>query len=60
MDSIFYKQVLNVSNGSPNQLTPLLVIEKDLNQKSSEVGVKRKRHPINWEINKRKFLRNSV
>ena len=60
MDTNFYKQVLNLGNGSPNQLTPILVINKDLSEKQSETGVKRKRHPINWIKNKRKFLKNSV
>ena len=55
MDTIFYKHVLNISNGSP-----ILVIENDVKERDTEIGVKRKAHPINWDKNKQNFLRNSV
>ncbi len=56
----YYKKVLKVSKGSPNQMSPLLVIKQDLNEKQSEIGVKRKEHPISWKSNQRKIRKNSV
>ena len=53
-------ELIKISNDCQNKLTPILLINKQLDERSKENGVKRNSHPILWERNKRKILRNSV
>jgi hypothetical protein len=53
-------KLINISNGKPNQRTPLMLLNNELNQKSLEKGKKKAKHEVLWEANKQKILRNSV
>jgi len=53
-------KLINISNGCPNQRTALMLINDEINIKNSEKRKKRKSHPLLWEENKRKLMRNSV
>lgn len=59
MDQSFRSKILKVSNGKPNKQTPIDIIEEELKIKSLEKG-KKTSHPITWEKNTKKILKNSV
>ncbi len=58
-DSVNNKLIV-LSNGKPNQRTPLMLINNEINEKISQKGKKRVRHEVLWEKNKRKLLKDSV
>jgi hypothetical protein len=53
-------KLIVLSNGKPNQRTPLMLINNEINEKISQKGKKRVRHEVLWEKNKRKLLKDSV
>ncbi len=53
-------KLISISNGKPNQKTPLMLLNNELNKKNLEKGKKRVKHEVLWEVNKQKILRNSV
>lgn len=60
MFNFLSNKLIELSNGSPNKRTPLLLINSELNQKVNEKGKKRVSHPFLWERNKQKIFRHSV
>jgi hypothetical protein len=58
-DSVNNKLIV-LSNGKPNQRTPLMLINNEINEKISQKGKKRVRHEVLWEKNKPKLLKDSV
>jgi hypothetical protein len=59
MDQSFRTKLLQISNGKPNKLSPIELIEVELKNKSQEIG-KSSSHPITWEKNVQKIRKNSV
>ncbi len=53
-------KLIVLSNGKPNQRTPLMLINNEINEQISQKGKKRVRHEVLWEKNKRKLLKDSV
>jgi hypothetical protein len=53
-------KLIVLSNAKPNQRTPLMLINNEINEKISQKGKKRVRHEVLWEKNKRKLLKDSV
>jgi hypothetical protein len=58
-DSVNNKLIV-LSNGKPNQRTPLMLINNEINEKISQKCKKRVRHEVLWEKNKRKLFKDSV
>jgi hypothetical protein len=53
-------KLIVLSNGKPNQKTPLMLINNEINGKISQKRKKRVRHEVLSEKNKRKSLKDSV
>jgi hypothetical protein len=59
MNQSFRSRLLRLSNGEPNKETPINLLHEEFEKKSLEKG-KRVSHPLTWEKNKNKILKNSV
>jgi hypothetical protein len=60
MCDLLGNKLKNLNNCVINKQTPIDLVNKELMQKSNENGKKKTSHPILWQRNLKKILRNSV
>jgi hypothetical protein len=60
MCDLLKNKLKNITNCIINKQTPIDLINNELMQKSKQNGKKRTSHPVLWQKNLRKILRNSV